>query len=320
MSRKFPQSFRISALSVAVMAGCLSSTAQAEDWLFVPSVAYQQKELSFDQRYSGADTNRADFSASLPVLSFGFSAVKDKFFISLKHESNVSDTPTTTDETDRSQTLQFNLMAVAGSQVDIARQDQSLTVGYNVWRRLNLFAGYLDGETDVKPEPFCADPGQVEGFICTRVNRAFQQFFLGDNGFVPNQPEYIQSYSESGPFIGASYAFEVADYGSLSLSLAYASMDGEFRDNANDPDNAFQDENGAANFVAFHYSGDSVGTSIAATWTGSLGDRAGYFFDVRRQSYSMDAEDQTGLPFYEGISLSTDETMTGVAAGMNLYF
>ncbi len=308
-------------LPVLGCATVVSAPIQADsDFLFIPALAYQQKELKFDQRYSGADSNQADFSVSLPVISAGFTTVYERFFVALKYETNLSDTPTSTNETDRSQNLQFNLMAVDGSQINVGREDLSLTFGVSVWQNLNLFIGYLDGKTEVTPHPFCADPGQQPGLICTRVNRAFQQFFLGDNGFVQNQPEYVQTYSEQGPFIGASYAFQVNASNSLSLSLAYAQMDGQFEDNANDPENAFQDENGVANFVAFDYQGDSTGTSIAATWTGILGERTNYFIDLRRQSYSMEARDATGLPNYEGIQLDTDETMTSISLGISMYF
>ncbi len=332
-----------SALTVAVIASLSGLANAAPDITVVTSLAFQDKALSFDQKYSGNASNRAEFSVHIPMVSAGATLAIGKFFTSLKLETNLAETSTTTNETDRSQTLESNLITHPGGTLDVKREDISLTFGVNVWKSLNVFVGYLDGKTELKPDPFCANPfastspefsvGAPETIPCSRSNRAFQQFFIGDNPgqttppfyYVAGQQAYEQEYSENGFYLGSSYGFNIADAGTLSVSFAYAIMDGRYKDNANDSSQQPDPDDptgplGAFNgsFTPFDYEGDSKGTSIALTWTSALGDNTAYTIDLRRQAYSMDGKDQTGnLP---GVFLDTDEEMLGLTAGVQVYF
>lgn len=306
-----------------------STSGYAETELtHVLSLAYQNKELSFDQRYSGPTIvdNEAKFSTYLPMLNVGFTLAYGRFFGAFKYEQNLSDASTLTRETDRSTELEANLLTLPGGTIDVERQDISLTVGMNVWRSLSIFTGILSGKTELTPDPFCGDfiivfdpddlvvdpDSGLAQVNCTRTNRAGIQYFLEDQNFYENLPRYRQKYTEFGAFAGASYALNIADLGSLTLSLAYADMDGEYEDNATDPENYFQ------NFVAFGYKGKTTGTSLAVTWTSSLGDNSTYFVDLRDQSYSMRGFDTTGR--LTDVTLQTDERMIGVSAGIQFYF
>lgn len=300
------------ALAIVVLSCATKSYA---DMTFITSLGFQNKQLNFDQRYRGAlpnQNNAADFSINLPMLSAGATLAVDKFFFTLKAETVLAESPVTPQETNRSAFGEANLLAIAGSEVNVARQDYSLTAGYNVWNALNLFAGYLTGETELTPAPFCANPFNLndadESEPCTRSNRAFFQYHLG-------QGQYRQVYKESGPFVGGSYTFRYNDIGALSFSLAYASMSGKYSDNASDPEEGF-----GGSFVAFNYEGDTTGTSLSATWTGSLGESTAYYVDLRRQAYTMNGNDVTGLPNFDGVSLKTEEEMLGLTAGVQVYF
>lgn len=325
---------KIQRCNLALIITAITSASYAsDDFTFVGSIAYQDKELSFDQKYSGAANNDADFSVNLPMLTASFTAAYKKFYASVKMERNLSDTSTSTNETNRAEEdLTSNLLTHEGGTVDVGREDVSITLGMNVWKSLNVFVGYLEGKTELSPDPFCANPfppSNDDGFFdpndpvltaCSRSNRAFQQFFIGDTPsesnppffYVENQEAYEQEYTENGFYIGTSYTFRIAEAGNLSLSFAYADMDGQYKDNANDPENAF------SNFVAFDYEGSTTGTSIGLTWSAGLGERSAYFIDARRQSYSMKGSDQTGL--FDGVSLRTDEEMTGITGGIQFYF
>ncbi|MFT7560546.1 MAG: hypothetical protein ACI93R_002467 [Flavobacteriales bacterium] len=294
--------------------------AQAEDNItYIVGLSYQDKNLNFSQRYSGAASNEADFSVHMPMLNASLTAVYKKVFVKIKAERSMADISANTTETDRSVLFESNLITLEGSEIDVERTDNSFTVGYVPWRSLSVFTGYLEGETKLTPDAFCANP--FSEVPCSRTNRAFQQFVLGDEGIVDNQPSYTQVYSESGYYLGLSYNFKIGELGSLSTSFAMAQMDGEYRDNANDPTNGFADPvSGAPTFVAFHYKGDTTGTSLSLTWTGSLGDSSAYFLNVRRQSYSMDGQDVTGLVNFEGVTLKTDEEILGVSLGVRLYY
>lgn len=313
-SRLPRQTFCISLLMATVLA---AHTTQA-DVTIIPTLAYQDKQLTFDQKYGGGASNSAEFSVHLPMINAGVTVAWDKFFVALKAEQNLSATATTTNETDRSTLNEANLIAVGGSNVQVDREDITFTLGYNVWRTLNLFVGYIDGKTELEPQAFCVDAGFPEdpnapiyNPTCTRSNRAFLQHYLDLIGITENT-RYVQTYSETGFYLGASQAFAIKNYGTLSINVAYASMDGEYKDTVVNPDNVFP------GFLPFNYEGDSTGTSLGMTWTGSLGDNAAYFFDIKRQAYSMDGRDTTGN--YSTVTLETDETMTGLTAGVQLYF
>ncbi|MFL0801055.1 MAG: hypothetical protein K6L80_11430 [Agarilytica sp.] len=321
-------------LPFAVLSSLPATSHALENITFIPSLSYQDKDLSFDQSYSGAASNNAKFSVHLPVINAGFTIAAGKFFASLKFEKNFSDTSTSTDETDRSRTIQSNLITHPGGTVDVSRQDISLTFGYNFWKSANVFVGYLNGKTELRPDPFCANPipsvsdefdtDAPEVTVCSRSNRSFQQFFIGDNPgqevppfyHVENQEQYKQDYSEKGFYLGMSYGFNINDIGTLSVSFAYADMDGKYKDNANDPSEIFTNEDGA--FRAFNYKGDSSGTSLAVTWTSPLSEHAAYTLDLRRQAYSMEGTDESGG--LSNVTLNTDEEMVGLTAGIQLYF
>jgi len=304
----------------------------SDDTTYVASIAYQDKELNFNQVYSGSASNEAEFNVHIPMATAGLTVVKGKWFASIKAEKDLASTATSTTETDRSRVLEPNLLSHPGGNVEVGREDLSFLVGYNVYKRLNLFVGYISGETTLSPAPFCANPlaappaGEAADHPdeqeCSRSNRSFLQYYLGDlpeqletppDYYVENQPEYQQTYKEYGSFFGGSYSFPFEGYGSLSVSLAYASLSGEYSDNANDPNNGY-----GGSFTAFSYKGDTTGTSTALTWTGSLGDRTAYTIDVRRQAYDLEATDQTGR--LSGVTLETKETMLGLSFGIQVYF
>ncbi len=303
--------------SSIIFSATIHCAAQA-DVTIIPTIAYQDKQLTFDQQYKGAANNKANFSVHLPMINAGVTVAFDKVFVSFKMEQNLSDTSTTTDETNRSTLDEANLIAVGGSSVDVDREDITLTVGYNIWKKLNIFVGYLDGKTELNPQPFCVDAGfpdnettPVYNPTCTQTNRSFQQHYL-DLINITSGTDYIQTYTESGFYFGASHSYQIQEYGTLSFSLAYATMDGEYKDNVENPNNIFP------GFLPFNYKGDTTGTSLGVTWTASLGDTSAYFIDLRRQDYSMDGKDTTGN--FTTVELETDESMTGLTAGLQLYF
>ena len=304
---------------IAVLSLPFSAESISDGPAYRLSLGLQVKELTYEQEYSsgGSTINEAKFTAEMPVLTAAFTGVYDRFFATLKYEQS-AEKNIDTDETDRSinDGINPNLISVAGSDTAVERKDISFTVGYNVWESLNVFIGVLSGETSLRPHPLCANPTAVSGATaCTRLNRSFQQFLAGDFDTNLKQADYIQRYKESGFFIGSSYGWAIGDVGGLALSVAYADMDGSYKDNANDPNNIWQ-----GTLERFHYEGDASGTSIGLTWTASLGERAEYYVDLRRQSYSMDADDQTGSVNLSTISLHTDETILGISAGVQYYF
>ena len=295
----------------------ISFPAAAVDITYRAAIAYQQKEVTFDQEYklNGTSLNEAKFTASLPIISTSFTVAFDRYFAVLKYEQATSSDSTETSETDRSEpdSISANLIGIDGSNVEVEREDISFTLGARVWKTLAVFGGYLDGETTLRPQPFCSTPATDPN--CIKLNRAFQHFIAGS--FTPglNQGDYEQTYSETGWFAGVSYSWNIMEIGSLSLNGAWASMDGKYEDNANDPAEVWE-----GILQKFRYEGDSDGISVGLTWTAPISDNTEYFLDVRVQQYSMTANDTTGQAAQEDITLKTDETMNGLTAGIQVYF
>lgn len=308
---------------IFVLVSYTSSVMAEVTW--VPSIAYQHRQLSFDQTYgkSGGNPSVANFDVTLPMVNVSLTAAVNKFYVSAKYETSITEATTSVDETDRVALYgQANLIAIDNSQTDIEREDFSLTFGYNVWRRLNVFAGYLSGKTTITPEPavnldFFFNPDEY--------NRAW---LMADEvkNFGQSRPTYVQEYTEAGPFVGFSYAWTVGEVGTLSASFAYADMDGKYEDNAQCANDFFTTGNDC---YKYKWEGDSTGTSIGMTWTQPLTDHVAYFIDLRQQSYEMEGVDKTGavdytalpaqVPIYEG-TVETKEEMTSLTMGIQMYF
>lgn len=279
-----------------------TSHAMASFWdevTLIPSIAYQNKHIDFDQEYTAGKFagRQSEFSTDIPTVNLTGTAVYDRFYLSYKFEKELTSATTGVDETPERGNQKYFLNTPAGDETDIEREDQSITFGYNAWQNLNVFVGYMKGKTTLSPDAMC--PG-----ICTTpmANLAYDHH-------VVNIGSYEQEYTEEGFFAGLSYGYRVSDIGTLSASIAYASMDGQYKDNYA----ALPAEN-------FDFEGDSTGFSIGLTWSAPLTDRVGYFVDLRRQAYSMDAKDQTGHAQWLGSEVETDETMLSATAGIQLYF
>jgi hypothetical protein len=280
------------------------SAESSDNFNFVTSVGVQNKLLTFNQKYDGpaaADKSYADFAVNLPIGNLSFTASLDKVFLALKYEKSLTESSTGVDETNREALFgDANLLTIDGSQLGVTREDMSLTFGYNVFSSLNIFIGYMRGETALTPDPFL----NHNTFFLNKAYLTEDERFNGRN-----VPRYEQTYVEAGPYIGLSYAWKIADAGTLSASAAYADLNGVYKDNADCLINTC---------TRFDWEGKSKGTSLGLTWTAPLGENSSYFLDLRRQAYKMDGKDQTGL--FTGQSVTTDETMQGLTAGVQFYF
>jgi hypothetical protein len=261
----------------------LSTATLAKEWSIVPGIAFQYKNLSFDETLSGSNVSqkKGGFDADLPTLALSLAFAYQKFFVSLKYEDSFesntdSDVPGT------------NPLNGPRTQTSVTRTDFNLSVGYNVWQSLNVFIGYLDGETELEPDPVYFDSRSN--------NLAWKQQNAGGSA-------YRQTYEEAGWFLGVSYGWAFTEVGTLSLSGAYAWMDGSYKDNfSGDP---------------FKFEGDSQGFSLGLTWSAPLTNHVGYYLDLRRQAYDFDGSDKSGN--FPGLKVKTEEVITGFTAGIQWY-
>lgn len=266
----------------------------AEGWSFVPSIGFQLKNLSFEQDLSVPVFERelsGDLSVSLPTLAVGFVVAYDRFYVSLKYENSFesnadSDVPGTA-------AIDFSASPplVTKAETAVTRTDFSIAFGYNAWRGLNVFVGYLDGETELTPDPITTPDGATN---------------FAQNQWEKDGSTYRQTYQETGGFVGVSYGWVIGEAGTISVSGAYAFMEGTYKDN----------------YYAgkFRYEGDSQGLSLSVTWSAALTDHVGYFVDLRRQAYDFDGDDDTGNSDFSDSDVKTQEVLTGLTAGIQWYF
>jgi hypothetical protein len=283
----------------------LSQPASAgffEDVTWVPQVGMQYKNLQFDQDLVGVDEpTDGDLDVNLPSLTLAFTAIYKKAYLSLKYEGTeiFDDAHTDSD------------VPFTNSSTAVERTDYTFTVGYNVWGGINLFAGYLDGETTLTPEPLCPTADFVDVPFPDCGPGFFEESTLHGNlaqdHYVLGFSDYEQTYSEDGWFLGGSYAWKISDVGTLSFSLAYADLDSTYEDNF-----------GEKNFgVDFQFEGDATGLSYGINWSQPLTDRVGYYIDLRRQDYDIEAEGTINFP---DATADSEEIMTTFTAGIQWYF
>lgn len=268
-------------IATACAAVTFSSLGYAEESFFdkvtwAPTVGVQMRNLSFDQDLNdpanltglGAGTSSGDFEVDMPVLSLGLTAVYDRYYVALKRDDSFDDALTNTS------------VPFTGGKSSVQREDMSITFGMNVIPNVNVFIGYMDGETTLK---------NITGFV------------------PPQSSRYTQEYKEDGLFIGTSYALPVQDVGTLSFSFAYAFMDGTYEDNFA----AFPN-------LDFEYEGDSEGLSLGVTWSAPLTETVGYYVDLRFQQYDFEGDDGNGN--FPGTDVETEEQIVTYSAGLQWYF
>ena len=283
----------IAAVSGVALLGTLPASAQAKDWRLVPNIGFQYRNLSFDETltFPNGEKQKGDLDVNLPMASLGLTFIYSRFYAALKYEDSF--------ETYTDSDVPGTEFAETGDKVDTAvtRTDWSFTVGGTVWRTLNVFAGYLNGETELSPTPAFRDC-----LNCTDNYDANFAWFMDNTA----RRTYRQTYREDGWYLGLSYGWSIAQKGTLALSGAYAFMDGRYEDNYFPEDN-----------LDFDYEGDSQGYSLALTWSAPLTEHLGYYFDLRRQAYDFDGKDKSGN--YSGYKVKTTEVMNNITAGVRWF-
>ena len=295
----------VAGLLLAVAATTAAHADFADDLTIIPSIGIQLKQLKFDEDLFvpadgpiPAETVSGSFDADVPSYTVGLTVGYKRGYVALKYEDTLSSTSASSQVPFTNRTF-FDTVPV---DVDIEREDFSATFGMRVVGDLNVFAGYMKGETVVKPDRVGAclsDP-----FLDLATNCAF-----GGNlalvHFALGREPYEQIYEEDGWFVGVSYAWVLGDAGALSVGAAWANLDGTYEDNFLPEDNE-----------DFDYRGDADGLSLSITWTGMFTDRVGYFIDLRRQQYEFDGKDKSGN--FPGWEVETEETIVGLTAGIRL--
>ena len=157
----------------------------------------------------------------------------------------------------------------------LAREDFGVTVGYNVYPGANLFMGYSYGE-----------------------NR-----FLNDSFTTPGTVDKVKE-TDSGPFLGANYSKEIENYGSLSLTLAYALLDGEIKSNDLTQTGIFTNN-----------TGDTTGFSFALTYSNKYDEDSNYFVSVKVKNYEYNNVSSGST----AVDIVKEKNFFLVSVGLNIF-
>lgn len=307
----FALSINLLCLAASYAGEAVEKEAAVDNLVFIPSIALQEKRLSFKQKESGIVNGHGEFTANIPMLDVSLTTAFHKWYLTLKYDHDLTETNVGTDETKTvsgSGSFQY-FWQPPGTTMPVGREDKNITLGYNVVDGLSLFVGYMKGTTTISPPPTCQNPVVQPGppgplgtsIYCQSYNYSWLRLRTNDT-FYPGVsfPDYVQTYSEEGPYLGFSYAHAISDIGTLSISVAYAEMSGNFKDNI-----------GAAGLDA---RGNVYGTSTGITWIQPFTESSAYFIDLRQQSYSMNSVDKNF-----GGEFHTNEVMTSLTLGMQFY-
>ncbi len=150
---------------------------------------------------------------------------------------------------------------------DAERTDLDLIVSRQMTDQISLFAGYKDGETEL---------------------RSLSREDEDDGG-----PRRSESFEQEGLFLGASYTWQFENAGRLSFSVAYADLDADNKfvsDEEVDDEDEDEDEPLEFDDISGTASGDADGFSYNLTWTMPLRSNLLFRSKLRINRYQQDID------------------------------
>jgi hypothetical protein len=220
------------------------ASAEEAGFSYSAGVDLNYKKLDFEFSSGGPPVR---YKPDLWMLGISPSVAYGKFFLTVGLERSLSD-GTTTDIQNTSTVTAPNLI-----DARVNRQENSVTLGYNVWAGLSVFAGYMKNSTDVTAN-------------WTNVGNGSQLF------------EKTQ-YTERGPYGGLGYTHRFENHSLLSGSFAYLKGRGHIAD---------QDVFIAPNFNnQGNADGDVKGQSYSVTWSAPLTGSLYYRLGVKVTRYDF---------------------------------
>ncbi|WP_299079455.1 outer membrane beta-barrel protein [uncultured Paraglaciecola sp.] len=191
-----------------------------------------------------------------------------------------------------------------------SRKDLDVTLGYRVDKNWSLFAGLKYGKTDMAFVPRDLDE---------EIEEDNELDLDEDDG--PDEvdaPDIVElsneSYSQKGPFIGVSYSWRFEKAGSLSVSLAYASLEATNQFSANTDDDDEEDELPEFDDLSGRVKGDTKGFSYGLSWTMPLSSNLLFQTRFKINDYQQDI--MVDGERFENI----DETFTTLHIGLAYVF
>jgi hypothetical protein len=224
----------------------LSGPAQAADSevTVVGALDFAFKDLTLESPGGGG----AQFNTTLITINPGVAVAYRRVYVNINFDKSIDSASTTQ--------IENGLPAM----LTMSRSDAVLTLGYRVFDSVSLYAGWLSGEIGA----YLIGERQTAG--------------LGTYVFYTQEI----SYTEKGPFAGIAFAHNFSDKGSVSISVAYAKLDGEISQT--------RYTGGATPGTAYDNNGSDVkGLSYSLIWTGPLNGSMSYRLGVKSTRYEGDA-------------------------------
>ena len=210
----------------------------------------------------------ANFSGDTVAGVLGLAFIGKQFYLNLSGELPWKDA--------------HDFLYEAQTYMDLTRKDYALTLGYNLPQGWSVFGGYKYGKTTV-------DLTSYESVTTTGVTLA------------------TFDVKEEGLYLGASYAFQVSPGNSLSLSAAYAVMQGEL---VNHRDPAGGGGTGPANA-----DGDVTGYSLSAKWIHEISPQTTLNIALKLNSYNNEMKQPS-----DGARVEFDSDYTYATIGLSHVF
>lgn len=228
---------KTSCMILAVGALAASATASAEDWnlTVAPSLdfAFKRSTYEFAGAASGTFSAEPSYTSLVPSIAIGYGPVYG--VISYDTQLGLYQTSEGGGSSFLTNTYE--------------RSEASMTLGYRVWRTVNVFVGYVSGNSTQT---------QIE--------------YSG----APLTPDpFTYEFHEEGGYIGASYGHQFGDKGTLSVSAAYGQMDGRL--------DAF-----GTGLPGTFDSSNTPGYSLSLGWSGPLSGSLVYRVGLKYTQYNFD--------------------------------
>lgn len=185
---------------------------------------------------------------------------------------------------------------------EASRKDLDLTLGYRVTNNWSVFAGFKYGKTEMTFVPRDIDEEEED------------EDEEDESELTSSTGPLKESYAQNGPFAGVSYSWQFEKAGSLSLSVAYASLNATNNFSANTDEEEEEDEDTEFDDLTGRVKGDTKGFSYGLSWTMPLSNNL--LFQTRfkindyQQDIIVDGERFTGI----------DETFTTLHVGLAYVF
>jgi hypothetical protein len=221
--------------------------AVAQDKLaFSAAVDLNYKELMYSTVFVNTSTGVAtvnEFEPKLWTLNFSPSLAWHGFFLTVGLERSLGEGSTSGQTSGGYQDRRYS------------REENSITAGYDVWRGITLFAGYLDNKTTTNTT-------QIQNNVTTLSTTEL---------------------AEKGPYYGVGYSYRFAGGGSIAASIAVTRADGSSTTRSSNPQNSNQGN------------GDVEGTSYGLSWSAPLTGSLFYRLGVKATRYDFTFTDNLGF-------------------------